>query len=105
MAIPARADKTPHSLSDMRVEKRIEQAHKRLSESVKQCPKTFFIWDTNIFHSFVNEIKYFASLNLITPEDVRHLKEELHQLLSLTNICQVKESLVMDERYISICLT
>ena len=67
----------------MRVEKRIEQAHKRLSESVKQCPKTFFIWDTNIFHSFVNEIKYFASLNLITPEDVRHLKEELHQLLSL----------------------
>lgn len=75
--------KTPHSLSDMRVEKRIEQAHKRLSESVKQCPKTFFIWDTNIFHSFVNEIKYFASLNLITPEDVRHLKEELHQLLSL----------------------
>ena len=74
--------KTPHSLADMQVEKKIVQAHKKLSESVKQCPKTFFIWDTSIFHSFVNEIKYFASLHMITPNDVANLKEELYQLLT-----------------------
>ena len=66
----------------MRVEKKIVQAHKKLSESVKQCPKTFFIWDTSIFYSFVNEIKYFASLHMITLNDVENLKEELYQLLT-----------------------
>ncbi len=74
--------RTPHSLSDMYVEKRIEQAHKRLSESARQLPRTYFIWDANIFRSFVNEIRYFASLNLISAEDVRYIKEELHQLLA-----------------------
>ena len=58
--------KTPHSLEDMSVDERIVNVHKKLSESIRQCPKTFFIWDTNIFYSFVKEIKYFASLNLIS---------------------------------------
>ena len=44
--------------------------------------QTFFIWDTSIFHSFVNEIKYFASLHMITLNDVANLKEELYQLLT-----------------------
>ena len=58
--------KTPNSLAEMQVEDRIVKAHNKLSESVKQCRKTYFIWDSNIFLSFVKEIKYFASLNLIT---------------------------------------
>ena len=58
--------KTPHSLEDMSVDERIVNVHKKLSESIRQCPKTFFIWDTNIFYSFVKEIKYFASLNLMS---------------------------------------
>ena len=47
--------KTPHSLEDMSVDERIVNVHKKLSESIRQCPKTFFIWDTNIFYSFVKE--------------------------------------------------
>ena len=43
--------------------------------------KTFFIWDSNIFQSFVKEIKYFAGLNLISTSDVMYLKNELQQLL------------------------
>ena len=73
--------KTPNSLTDMKIEDRIVNAHKKLSESVRQCQKTYFIWDTNIFYSFIKEIKYFASLNLISEEDVSHLKDELYQLL------------------------
>ena len=53
------------------------------SESVKKCRKTHFIWDTNIFYSFVKEIKYFAVLKLITDDDVLHLKTELYQLLAM----------------------
>ena len=64
--------------------------HNKLSESVKQCRKTYFIWDSNIFLSFVKEIKYFASLNLITEDDVAHLKDELYQLLSVMETLSVK---------------
>ena len=82
--------KTPNSLAEMQVEDRIVKAHNKLSESVKQCRKTYFIWDSNIFLSFVKEVKYFASLNLITEDDVAHLKDELYQLLSVMETLSVK---------------
>ena len=82
--------KTPHSLAEMHVDERIVNAHKKLSENMKQCGKTFFIWDTNIFYSLVKEIKYFASLKLITQDDVVHLKEELHQLLAVIEHLSIK---------------
>ena len=34
--------KTPHSLEEMSVDERIVNVHKKLSESIRQCPKTFF---------------------------------------------------------------
>lgn len=74
--------KTPNSLYGMAVEERIINVHKKLSYSVKNCPKTSFIWDMNIFVSFVKEVQYFACLNLISKEDVLCLKEELYQLLT-----------------------
>lgn len=74
--------KTPNSLYGMVVEERIINVHKKLSYSVKNCPKTSFIWDMNIFVSFVKEVQYFACLNLISKEDVLCLKEELYQLLT-----------------------
>lgn len=82
--------KTPNSLAEMQVDPKIVKAHKKLSESVKQCPKTYFIWDSNIFLSFIKEIKYFASLNLITEDDVAHLKEELYQLLAIMETLSIK---------------
>ena len=57
---------------------------------MKQCPKTYFIWDSNIFLSFIKEIKYFASLNLISEDDVTHLKEELYQLLAIMETLSIK---------------
>ncbi len=73
--------RTPNSLSDMQVSDKIVTAHKKLSESLKKAGKTYFIWDSNIFQSFVKEIKYFAGLNLISTSDVMYLKNELQQLL------------------------
>lgn len=73
--------KTPHSLAEMQVPEKVISAHKKLSETVKHCKKTCFIWDSNIFYSFIKEIKYFAGLNLISEEDVKQLKNELLLLL------------------------
>lgn len=57
---------------------------------MKRCGKTYFIWDTDIFHSLVKEIKYFAELNLISANDGIHLKEELLQLLTELERLSVK---------------
>lgn len=73
--------KTPNSLSDMHVPDKIVASHKKLSEGLKRAGKTYFIWDSNVFSSFVKEIKYFAGLNLISTPDVMYLKNELQQLL------------------------
>ena len=62
--------KTPNSLSDMHVPDKIVASHKKLSEGLKRAGKTYFIWDSNVFSSFVKEIKYFAGLNLISTPDV-----------------------------------
>ncbi len=82
--------KIPNSLSEMQMDDRVVQVHKQLTESVKQCRKTFFIWDTHILLSFVEEVKYFASLNLISRDDVLHMKEELRQLLSSIEALSIK---------------
>ncbi len=73
--------KTPSSLSEMHMPEKLIAAHKRLSENAQKSGKTCFIWDANIFHSLIKEIKYFAGLNLISAEDIIHLKNELQQLL------------------------
>ena len=71
----------PHTLSGMYVPEKVISVHKQLSDTVKQCRKTCFIWDSNIFHAFIREIKYFSGLNLISGEDIMQLKSELLQLL------------------------
>ncbi len=82
--------KTPNSLAEMQVQEKIVAAHNELSNSMKRCGKTYFIWDTDIFHSLVKEIKYFAELNLISANDGIHLKEELLQLLTELERLSVK---------------
>lgn len=82
--------KVPKSLSEMHVEDRIVDVHKHLSEATKQCKKTYFIWDTNIFLTFIEEIKYFACLNLISQDDIIHIKEKLHHLLDSMEALSIK---------------
>ena len=65
----------------MHIPDKAVHAHKLLSEVVKACRKTCFIWDSNVFYSFVKEMKYFAGLNLISETDLIHLKNELELLL------------------------
>lgn len=82
--------KVPNSLAEMHLEDRIVDVHKHLSEATKQCKKTYFIWDTNIFLTFIEEIKYFACLNLISQDDIIHIKEELHHLLDSMEALSIK---------------
>lgn len=40
------------------------------------------LWDPLIIKAFVNDIKYFRSIRLINEEDVKLIKEELHDLIN-----------------------
>mgnify|MGYP003212916019 CR=1 FL=1 len=84
--------KTPHSLGEMQVPEKIITAHKKLSDSIKKLGKIYFIWDANIFSSFVKEIKYFAGLNLISAADISYLKKELQQVLNDLEEISIKGS-------------
>ena len=52
------------------------------TRAIKNVPNTSFIWDENIFYYLINNIKYFHSIQLITDNEKKLLKEDLHALLS-----------------------
>ena len=60
--------KTPNSLIDMQVPEKIVTAHKKLSENIRKVGKAYFIWDSNIFQSFVKEIKSVSYTHLRAHE-------------------------------------
>lgn len=82
--------KIPNSLSETKIDNRIIDIHRQLGDATRQCRKTYFIWDTNIFLTFIEEIKYFACLSLVSQDDIVHLKEELHHLLDSMEALSIK---------------
>jgi len=61
-----------------------EKAKKSLSAQFiesKKIKNTYYIIDTRIYTRIVNEIKYFHSIQLITDEEIKILKEELMNVL------------------------
>lgn len=50
-------------------------------EESKHIRNSYYIFDPLIFQYLLNDINYFASVNLIRPEDVKRLKEELLKFL------------------------
>jgi len=58
------------------------EACKGIINETMNIKNSCYIWDRTIFDSIVKEIKYFNSIRLIRNEDVKLLKEELHELLN-----------------------
>lgn len=67
-----------------------EKLKKIKSEFIKEIQNvhnTFYIWDNMVFQNIVNDIRYFAGIQLILPKDVEKMKEELYMLIDdLENI-------------------
>jgi len=58
------------------------QTHRDNNLATMKIKETSYIWDYTIIEMMVREIQYFASINLIDNEDIRILKEELHEFLN-----------------------
>lgn len=67
--------------SDLVLSAELKQAQKDFVESTQYIQSTNYIWDSMMFFHLVNDIKYFASVHLITDEEVIKLQDELLRLL------------------------
>lgn len=73
--------------SELNLSEELKQAQKDFVRATQYIQTTNYIWDSMMFHYLVNDIKYFASIHLITDEEVTKLQEDLLQLLDdLENI-------------------
>ncbi len=63
------------------VDKLLEKQREFVRES-QEFQHTEYIWDNKLFIYLINDIKYFASVHLISQEYVQKLKKELLQLLN-----------------------
>ena len=68
--------------SELNIPDDLKRAQKAFVEASSYIQTTHYIWDSMMFHYLVNDIKYFASVHLITEEEVTKLQEELLQLLN-----------------------
>jgi hypothetical protein len=50
--------------------------------AIIHIPNVYCIWDDQIFQYLVNEIKYFLSVYLITPEEALLIKADIHAFLN-----------------------
>lgn len=59
----------------------VKEIQKEYVKIRREIASSNFIWDNMMFLSLVNDIKYFANINLITKEEVLILKDEILALI------------------------
>lgn len=67
--------------SELTISDELKQVQKDFVKATQYIQTTNYIWDCMMFHYLVNDIKYFASIHLITDEEVTNLQAYLLQLL------------------------
>lgn len=78
----------PTSLSDLEIPEELVRIHSSLCERVREVNETTFIWDANLFRAFVEEIRYFAGIGLVSREDVELMKKDLLDLIDeIEDLC------------------
>ncbi|MDR0431204.1 MAG: hypothetical protein LBH58_12105 [Tannerellaceae bacterium] len=69
------------SLADIEISENTLKLQKIIAQNYRLIPNTIFIWDTNIILSFIKMIQLFYNLRILSKEDIKHLKNELHTLM------------------------
>ena len=60
------------------------------SEYARHISSTTYVWDTMLFQRMVNNIKYFAKVNLIKDEDVSLIKNDLNLIVNYLEKIAIK---------------
>lgn len=73
----AQISNTIKSFSDILLTERFNKLCDENTRLAEQMENTYYIWDFLIFQYLANDIKYFAGLRLITPDDIKLIKKDL----------------------------
>ena len=70
------------SYAETIVPERLKQINREFVENMHTTPKLIFILDRRFIRSFVNDIRFFFDIRLISREDLLLLKEDLYLLIN-----------------------
>lgn len=73
---------TPIKFANYIIAEDLNKKRKELARKYADYPEFTFIFDRNIFSSYINEIKHFWGLGLISNEEKQKMKEEFYGMLS-----------------------
>jgi len=69
---------------------KVRQVGEKLVRSARNVENTYYVFDNLMFRYLVNNIQYFGSIGMITPEEVRLIREDLHRLLDELEILAIR---------------
>jgi len=69
-------------LSEIIITERLKQINKEFVKTVRSSPKSVYIFDRRFIEHFVNDVRFFYDIRLITKEDILRLKVDLQSLLN-----------------------
>ncbi len=69
------------TLDELVLPDRLYQKQAEYVAALQDFGFTYYIWDSMLFNSLVNDIKYFVSINMLNDRNVARLREELQALL------------------------
>jgi len=72
---------------------------------IKHVTNMYYLWDHNLFYYLVNDIHYFHSILLVTDEEKKLLKKELHALLDYLLEVATKGYFPETNKKVTICIS
>jgi hypothetical protein len=74
-------DKISTSFSQLDISPKMRAFEIAHFEALIQVANVHFIWDAQMIHYLINELKYYISIYLITPEEIALIKRDIHAFL------------------------
>jgi len=74
-------EEKPVKFADIIIPEKITREFEKYNRSVKNVSNSSFILDQQVFEFYVNKVKYYCSVLLMTEEEKEQIKKELYALL------------------------
>jgi hypothetical protein len=68
--------------AETKVSERMQDYNREFVKNMQNSPKKVYILDRQFIEYFVNDVKFFFDIRLLTEDDVLRLKEDLHRLIN-----------------------
>ncbi|MCD7977805.1 MAG: hypothetical protein LUG51_11860 [Tannerellaceae bacterium] len=77
---------------DVQPPQRLREINQQIIEATQEAASTYLIWDNMTFTNLVNDITYFTTINLITPEEKEIIKQEIYEFLDYLELLAARGS-------------